>query len=1718
MFKPLLTGVKPVLHGSASTASVARKRQASPPGLATRNQRLLFALAFLFTFLGAQTNLLAQSTTINTNFANNNGSGTTTFNLQNTNTYAIIITEIGAVTGASGSQTATLHYKTTPVNGAPVAIDAANGWTLAATGTFTGVANTTTSITQPVITNMSFVIPAGATYGMAVSSASLRYSTLAAGVQTIPAGGVNLITGDNIGFGGGTPPAAPTFTPRGFIGSITFMPATPCVAPPTGGQATASVATICPNTNFQLGLTGASGGQGMTYQWQSSPNGTTGWTNVTGATNANVTVNQTTTTFYRAQLTCSGQTAASLAVQVTTNATPVTGTFTINKNNAASATNFQSFAAAIASIECGGAGGPIVFNVVAGSGPYNEQVVVPVIPGTSATNTVTFNGNGNSLVSPIASGDVVKLDGADYIRFNNLNIQSEATATAGTVVSLVNAANNNIFSNNTLSHSTSTTGTSQVVYVYTGSSNNTFQNNTLNGAYYGIYNYGASALPNANNQFIGNILKDQYYYGVYSYYTTGSVYEANDISRPTRTNATTMYMLYLATSNTGATISKNRLHNTHDAASATTGTVYGIYISSPGTSGSENIIKNNAIYNVNNTGGTFYASYNSGGNNTYYFHNTISADMPSVNYSTLRGMYFASASTNVKFQNNSISLSSPATSKHAIYLGSATIALTSNANNLYVGSSGNIGYYSADKATLADWKAANSSAYDQASVSADPQFVNLATGDLKPINSTINDIGIALTPAVTDDITGAVRSTTTPDPGAYEFVPSAFDAGITSITSPTSPVTPGVSTPVIVTFKNYGLTTLTTAVITWSVNGVQQPNYNWTGSLANNQTSSALIIGNYSFPAGNFTLQVCVTTVNGQPNANSGNDCQSLNLISCNSLAGTYTINKNAPNSATNFVSFTAAVNTLNSCGISAPVTFNVVAGTGPYTETVEMLNTPGASATSTITFNGNANVLTSPTASADFVLKLNGAKWVRFNNLKFEANTATTAGTVITLVNAADNNIFSGNQITHSTTTTSTSQAVYIYTGSSNNTFQNNTITGAYYGIYNYGASAVTNNNNQFIGNTVKDMYYYGIYSYYTTGSLYQGNDISRPTRVNATTMYGIYISTGNTGLTISRNRIHNTNDVSTSLTGTVYGIYTSSPGTVGSENIIKNNAIYNLNNTTGYIYALYNSGGNNTYYYHNTVSADYPSAAYNTVRGMYFTAASTNVKFMNNNISLGGTATTKHAIYLGSATIALVSNYNNLYAPNGNVGYLGGAMATLADWKLAASGAYDQNSVSADPQFVNMATGDLRPSVVALNNFGTPVTPAVTDDITGAPRSSTTPDIGAFEFSVNPNDVGIIKVYGPSTTGCGLSSSETIKVVIKNFGSNTQTSIPVRYKVNGTSIPTPENWTGSLAPNDTVTYAFTTKANLSASMAYLIVGESLLNSDSNASNNTDTLRVTNSLIPGLPMMFDFETATTGLSRFRKDIRSKSNIIESTAASNPAIAGSTKGIIMDGVDQPNWITPAGVTDPWTNNTENFTAAYICISPAGGAASDSLWLTFDLKQLFKTANANTNFRITVNGQQVGPTYRPPFDPTNPATPIAWKHYKVDLTQFKNDPSVLIGLESSVKEAFANGTGPANLLDDVMVLRRLVSGPTGVKENALASQLNVFPNPSNGQFNVSLPAGKAYNLEVTDLTGKVIRAQKANGNTQLKLENTAKGIYLLKVTSEGATTVKKLIVE
>ncbi len=71
-------------------------------------------------------------------------------------------------------------------------------------------------------------------------------------------------------------------------------------------------------------------------------------------------------------------------------------------------------------------------------------------------------------------------------------------------------------------------------------------------------------------------------------------------------------------------------------------------------------------------------------------------------------------------------------------------------------------------------------------------------------------------------------------------------------------------------------------------------------------------------------------------------------------------------------------------------------------------------------------------------------------------------------------------------------------------------------------------------------------------------------------------------------------------------------------------------------------------------------------------------------------------------------------------------------------------------------------------------------------------------------PYDAGVELIKQP--VGSGPSgASKVVKVKIRNYGTNTLTSIPVSYVVNG-GTPVNATWTGSLVANDTITYTFAT------------------------------------------------------------------------------------------------------------------------------------------------------------------------------------------------------------------------------------------------------------------------------------------------------------------------
>ena len=461
--------------------------------------------------------------------------------------------------------------------------------------------------------------------------------------------------------------------------------------------------------------------------------------------------------------------------------------------------------------------------------------------------------------------------------------------------------------------------------------------------------------------------------------------------------------------------------------------------------------------------------------------------------------------------------------------------------------------------------------------------------------------------------------------------------------------------------------------------------------------------------------------------------------------SGTYTIDQNAAPTATNYVSFSQLAFALNTCGMSGPVTVNVVTGSGPYYEQFTLNNITGSSSTNTITINGNGTTIsdTGNVGSNNAVILLDGAEYVTIDSLNI-INTKTSNAVGVQFMNQADYNIVRNCNIEMSLTSTISTIIPITWSASATssttsgdngnyNLVEGNTLSGGYYGIRHYGTNTTTRIiGNEFRNNTVADFYYYGIYNYYSEETKIVGNEVHRLNRATVSSFYAIYNYYSSENVEITDNWIHDGFAQATGSTNLVYGIYLSAcDNTTGNEGLVANN-LYTDNNNGGTHYPLYNSSSDGWSYYHNTIVENDPSATGTGITRLFYqTGVATDINFKNNLLYLDrGTSGAQYLTYLQTTTSDIDMDNNAFYMPAAGAvhdfGYYGADVADFAAWKAVNSSAFDQNSAEGDPFFADPANDDYTPGAAYFNDIGDNLLSVVPSDITGAARSTTPASLG--------------------------------------------------------------------------------------------------------------------------------------------------------------------------------------------------------------------------------------------------------------------------------------------------------------------------------------------------------------------------------------------------------
>ena len=93
------------------------------------------------------------------------------------------------------------------------------------------------------------------------------------------------------------------------------------------------------------------------------------------------------------------------------------------------------------------------------------------------------------------------------------------------------------------------------------------------------------------------------------------------------------------------------------------------------------------------------------------------------------------------------------------------------------------------------------------------------------------------------------------------------------------------------------------------------------------------------------------------------------------------------------------------------------------------------------------------------------------------------------------------------------------------------------------------------------------------------------------------------------------------------------------------------------------------------------------------------------------------------------------------------------------------------------------------------------------------------------------------------------------------------------------------------------------------------------------------------------------------------------------------------------------------------------------------------------------------------------------------------------------------------------------------GPDGIDENFDTNTLQIYPNPSNGEFTLQINSlsNDIYELRVVDLVGKEIYQEEMNCNVgsntrQINLQHLERGIYLVQIIKGEGTVTKKLFIQ
>ena len=357
---------------------------------------------------------------------------------------------------------------------------------------------------------------------------------------------------------------------------------------------------------------------------------------------------------------------------------------------------------------------------------------------------------------------------------------------------------------------------------------------------------------------------------------------------------------------------------------------------------------------------------------------------------------------------------------------------------------------------------------------------------------------------------------------------------------------------------------------------------------------------------------------------------------------------------------------------------------------------------------------------------------------------------------------------------------------------------------------------------------------------------------------------------------------------------------------------------------------------------------------------------------------------------------------------------------------------------------------------------------------EDSTNDSITTEITHVYSNDIGVTAITGPDD-GEALTN-ESVVVTIENFGTASQSNFQASYSINGAPSVS-ENVAGPLDAGTSISYTFSTLGNFSMDGTYTIVAQTLLDTDSDTSNNSSQVEILNSAC-----------------------YTRTNDIENTIG--PDIGVTTSVINMD---QNAVITDVNLTlnieHTWDSDLDvkliapDGVTEIILFEDVGGSGDNFINMVLDDDASTVISDGEAPFTGSYSPQGLLSDFNGLMSAGD---------WTLSITDDSNDDG-------------------GKLID--WSIQICTEASLSVSDNKLDGEFKIF-NIGNNQFEVSLANTSSFNdldLNVYNMVGqtllwKTIKNTSGFYSYKIDMSRASSGVYLVRLGNNSNATIKRIVVE